>query len=159
MAAPTGQAGEAGDGIRPAVEGDAPALLRIDRQTSVRAGSLERYQGVCDGRGSEKALVFEQGGEVIGFVLYSIVLDEASVHNIAICPSRQGRGQGAALMRAALDEMCSGGAVRCLLEVRESNVAARGLYDRLGFRLDGRRPRYYRTRSGREDALLMSLNL
>jgi ribosomal-protein-alanine N-acetyltransferase len=51
------------------------------------------------------------------------------------------------------------GVRRCLLEVRESNTAARGLYETLSFQLDGIRKNYYPTTTGREDALLMSRQL
>ena len=51
------------------------------------------------------------------------------------------------------------GAVCCFLEVRESNLAAHGLYRALGFRTDGARANYYLTATGREDAVLMSRRL
>ncbi|MCZ6831549.1 MAG: hypothetical protein O7F73_18545, partial [Gammaproteobacteria bacterium] len=50
-------------------------------------------------------------------------------------------------------------AVRCLLEVRCSNGGAIALYRKHGFTEDGVRKNYYPTDGGREDALLMSLNL
>jgi ribosomal-protein-alanine N-acetyltransferase len=46
-----------------------------------------------------------------------------------------------------------------MLEVRESNVAARALYENNGFVIDGVRPQYYKMQQGREDALLMSRRL
>ena len=45
------------------------------------------------------------------------------------------------------------------LEVRSSNVAARALYESLGFSETGLRPKYYATPDGREDAILMTLTL
>ena len=48
---------------------------------------------------------------------------------------------------------------RVFLEVRPSNVAAIRLYDAEGFNEIGRRPRYYPARNGREDALVMALEL
>ena len=64
-----------------------------------------------------------------------------------------------ALLLAALDRMSEAGLQRCMLEVRESNLAARALYENNGFIVDGVRPRYYRTDQGSEDALLMSRRL
>ena len=66
---------------------------------------------------------------------------------------------GRLLLGAALHQSLGEGATRCYLEVRASNVAARGLYEKLGFQLDGLRKNYYTTAAGREDALLMSLSL
>ena len=90
---------------------------------------------------------------------YSAVLDQASIHNIAVRPQWQRQGLGRALLEACLDVMRDAGLQTCLLEVRASNAAALGLYGELGFTLDGRRRDYYRVPSGREDALLMSLAL
>jgi ribosomal-protein-alanine N-acetyltransferase len=66
---------------------------------------------------------------------------------------------GQKLLDAALVQMHATGASCCLLEVRQSNMAARTLYERSGFRLDGIRKNYYPASTGREDALLMSRKL
>ena len=75
--------------------------------------------------------------EVLGFVVYARVLDEVTVHQIAVRADCQGRGLGQALLCSALREMRRAGAARCLLEVRESNQPARRLYQRNGFSIDG----------------------
>jgi [ribosomal protein S18]-alanine N-acetyltransferase len=103
--------------------------------------------------------VIEEAGEVLGFVVYARVLDEVTVLEIAVCAESQGRGLGQALLCSALQEMRRVGAVRCLLEVRESNQLARRLYQRNGFSIDGTRKQYYTCADGREDALLMSAPL
>jgi ribosomal-protein-alanine N-acetyltransferase len=94
-----------------------------------------------------------------GFLIYSRLLDEANIDNVAVSPHYQGRGFGRALLLTALDNMCAIGLKRCMLEVRESNVAARALYENNGFVIDGVRPLYYKMQQGREDALLMSRRL
>lgn len=108
---------------------------------------------------AEYALVVEVEGERAGFVVISVVLDEASILNIAVQPTLQRRGFALALLDAALAAIRESGAKRGLLEVRESNAAARRLYEKCGFRLDGIRRNYYPAPSGREDALLMSVQL
>jgi ribosomal-protein-alanine N-acetyltransferase len=62
-------------------------------------------------------------------------------------------------LRALLQLARSRGAKRVFLEVRPSNTAAIALYDAEGFNEIGRRPRYYPARNGREDALVMALEL
>jgi len=62
-------------------------------------------------------------------------------------------------MQGAFELLGKSGAKRCLLEVRASNAAARGLYRSLGFQVDGVRKNYYPAATGREDALLMSREL
>jgi ribosomal-protein-alanine N-acetyltransferase len=120
-----------------------------------------QFAGACgaDPDGPESALVVCGDGQLLGFVVYSRVLDEACIHNIAVHPSQRGRGLGRLLLSAALAEAAGGGAARCYLEVRASNAAAHRLYETLGFQLDGVRRNYYCAAVGREDALLMSRQL
>lgn len=108
---------------------------------------------------SHRALVVQRSGDIAGFAIFSHVLDEGSIDNIVIHTALQGRGLGQQLLQGVLRQMTEDRLVRCLLEVRESNVAARALYDNNGFVVDGVRPRYYKTGQGREDALLMSRRL
>jgi len=51
------------------------------------------------------------------------------------------------------------GAQRVFLEVRPSNTPALALYHREGFNEIGRRPRYYPAAQGREDAVVMAIEL
>lgn len=99
------------------------------------------------------------GDSLQGFIAYSCVGDESTVLAVAVAAALQGRGLGAALLQHALAEMREGGVRRCLLEVRVSNTPARRLYTQCGFVEDGVRKNYYRIEQGREDAVLMSLNL
>lgn len=139
---------------------DAGILSRIDAETG-SGGAHARFRSLCDtgAAGSERLLVYEEAGRPRGFVRYASVLDEASIYNIAVSPSCQGRGLGRLLLGALLEKLRLEGIRICLLEVRESNRVARGLYESLGFGLDGRRKDYYSAPPGREDALLMSLKL
>jgi len=98
-------------------------------------------------------------GRVCGFIIFSKVLDEACIHNLAVHPQQRGEGFGRSLVVAALALAKQQGVRCCLLEVRESNTAARGLYEALCFQMDGIRKNYYPTATGREDALLMSRQL
>ena len=142
--------------------GDAGCLARIDEQVSVRPLSEAGYLRVCE-RGAPAtglALVAEAAGRVCGFSLYTQVLDEGGISNIAVDPACQGCGLGRQLLQATLSVLREAGARRCLLEVRASNAIALALYESEGFTLDGKRSGYYSTRSGaREDALLMSRQL
>lgn len=147
---------------RPASPGDAPALAALDSLVNPGPWSESQFSEACAPRaeaGTERALVICTDARVLGFVVYSRVLDEACIHNIAVHPSLQGCGMGRSLLGAALRQSRCEGATRCYLEVRASNVAARGLYEKLGFLVDGVRKNYYATPAGREDALLMSLPL
>ena len=147
---------------RPAAPGDAPALAALDSLVNPGPWSERLFRDACAAQsaaGAERALVVFADAQALGFVVYSRVLDEACIHNIAVHPSRQGRGLGRRLLDAALRQVVGEGAARCYLEVRASNEAARALYEKRGFRIDGLRRNYYTTAAGREDALLMSLPL
>ena len=98
-------------------------------------------------------LVLEEGDEVIGQIGVRSVLDELHVTNVAVRPGHRGRGHARAMIQGALSAYPDARLVH--LEVRPTNRAARTLYQSLGFRETGRRPRYY----GDEDALLMTLDL
>ena len=71
---------------------------------------------------------------------------------LAVHPGCRRRGLGTGLMRKLLQEALAQGARLMTLEVRAGNGAARRLYEKLGFRETGRRPRFY---EGKEDAVLM----
>ena len=133
-------------------------MAAIDAQVSDNPWSEASLLRYCDG-GKHRALVYQGEEDACGFLIYTCVLDEASVDNLAVHPDQQGRGIGGSLLSTALDAMAGAGAERCLLEVRESNLAALSLYRNNGFTVDGVRPRYYVTPEGREDALLMSRRL
>ena len=144
--------------MRAAASADAAHMAEIDARVSMSPRSEKQFQRVCDNTtlAGERALLWQEATQVAGFVVISAVFDEANIHNIAVAPDYQKRGIGGALLQAALEFMAVGGITRCLLEVRESNLAARALYGQFGFELDGVRPRCYPTEQGREDAMLMS---
>ncbi|KAB0534134.1 ribosomal-protein-alanine N-acetyltransferase [Xanthomonas cissicola] len=103
--------------------------------------------------------VMEQGGRVIGYGVISIAADEAHVLNVCIAPEAQSQGHGRVLLRALIKGACDRGARRAFLEVRPSNPSAIALYHSEGFNEIGRRPRYYPSHTGREDALVMAIEL
>lgn len=98
-------------------------------------------------------------GKMAGFAITQIVLDEASLFNIAVDPDFQRRGYARQLLEHLINELAARGVLTLWLEVRESNLPAIALYEQLGFNQVSRRPRYYPTATGREDALLMALVL
>lgn len=96
-------------------------------------------------------------GVVAGYGILSTGAGEAHVLNLCIGPAYRGRGLGRHLLGRLLDIARWNGAERIFLEVRPSNPLAKALYESVGFREIGRRPRYYPARHGREDAIVMAL--
>lgn len=110
-------------------------------------------------RAGYPGLAMEQGGLLIGYGVLSLAADEAHVLNICIDPLVQSRGLGRQLLRALVEMARNRGAQRVFLEVRPSNTPALRLYHSEGFNEIGRRPRYYPAAQGREDALVMAIEL
>uniref|UniRef100_A0A182T1A1 N-acetyltransferase domain-containing protein n=1 Tax=Anopheles maculatus TaxID=74869 RepID=A0A182T1A1_9DIPT len=104
-------------------------------------------------------LKLENAGQMAGFAITQIVLDEATLFNLAIHPSWQRRGLGRTLLAALIAQLEARGVVTLWLEVRASNRGAIALYEALGFNEVTVRRNYYPAAHGREDAIVMALPL
>ena len=137
---------------------DALALAVLDGLVNPSPWTVAQFEDACANEvdSTEYTLLVEEAGLVLGFVVYSRVLDEACIHNIAVHPGQQRRGHGRVLLSSALGELRHQGVTRCYLEVRASNAAACALYQKFSFQRDGLRKNYYVAPEGREDAVLMS---
>ena len=97
--------------------------------------------------------------DIAGYGILSMGAGEAHVLNLCIGPDFRGRGLGRHLLGRLLDIARWNGAERVFLEVRPSNPLAKTLYESVGFNEIGRRPRYYPAKNGREDAIVMALDM
>jgi len=102
-------------------------------------------------------LIAEVDGVVAGYVGSQTVLDSADMMNLAVSPSFRRQGIGERLVNCLTEELKEKGVKTLLLEVRISNEPARELYQKLGFEVVGKRPRYYE--KPREDALILRKEL
>ena len=131
---------------------DLPSAMEIDALSLPRPWSAAIWRGELSSPYG-LYLVIEDRGEVFGQIGVRHVLGELHITTIAVRPEYRRRGHARALIGAALAAFPDASHVH--LEVRPTNVEAIALYESLGFRETGRRPRYY----GDEDAVLMTLNL
>jgi ribosomal-protein-alanine N-acetyltransferase len=157
MSAVAVDAGHADAGLRAMRESDLDAILAIEQ----RAYPFPWTRGIfrdCLAAGYP-AWVLQERGLPIGYAVISVAADEAHILNICVAPERQGRGHGRQLLRSLVKLAIDLGAARIFLEVRPSNPNAIALYHDEGFNEIGRRPRYYPARDGREDALVMAMEL
>ena len=99
-------------------------------------------------------LVAVDGDVVQGYAGFCDYPDEGFVQTIGVAPSAQGKGLGARLLQALLDEASRRRQPRVLLEVRADNSRAIALYERFAFRRTGVRRGYYQP-SG-TDAVVMT---
>jgi ribosomal-protein-alanine N-acetyltransferase len=147
---------------------DVPALraMQLDDLDTVVALETEAYEfpwtfGIFRDclRAGYECWVLVQADAVIGYSILSVAAAEAHLLNICIASSEQGRGHGTRLVRRMIDLARWHHAERMFLEVRPSNVHAIALYDHIGFNEIGRRPNYYPAKRGREDAIVMAIEL
>lgn len=152
-----------------AVSAPAPLSFRVMRESDLdvvmeiehRAYSFPWTRGIFRDclQAGYPGLVVEREQRMVGYGLVSVAADEAHLLNVCIDPSWQSRGHGRQLLRALVQLVRDRGAQRVFLEVRPSNAGAVALYQSEGFNEIGRRPRYYPAQNGREDALVMAMEL
>ena len=143
--------------IRPATPVDIAAMLDIEQQATSHPWSQALFES-CFGERYFN-FVLEQHNVICGFYIGEFIAGEASLFDICIAPAAQGRGFGRLLLEHFINQADEREAFECWLEVRESNVKAITLYQKAGFHQTGKRPNYYPTATGHEDAILMGLPL
>jgi ribosomal-protein-alanine N-acetyltransferase len=103
--------------------------------------------------------ILEAAGEVLGYSVMAIAAGEAHLLNLSIAGKWQRRGLGREMLRFLVKFARDFMAQKIYLEVRPSNMAGRALYARAGFTVIATRRDYYPAASGREDAVIMELEL
>lgn len=106
-----------------------------------------------------RCCVGEVEGEFAGYGVMSHGSGEAHILNLCVAGEFQRRGLGRRLMSSMLEQASALGVATVFLEVRPSNRAAVELYEQLGFNEIGLRKDYYPADNGREDALILALEL
>jgi [ribosomal protein S18]-alanine N-acetyltransferase len=139
--------------IRSAVLNDVPAILALEQQAPGAAHwTRDQYNQLVS---SGVVLVAEEGGQLCGFVCAQAGAGEWEIENVVVAAGFLRRGIADELMRTLIQRAKNAVASAILLEVRESKLAARGLYEKHRFREVGRRPAYYKNPA--EDAILYTL--
>ncbi len=137
-------------------------MRSLERQTETAAHWSEReYDALFAPDAPPRvALVAVSESDVTqldGFVIARCAVDEWEIENVVVARELRRLGIAVKLIQELLARAHVGGATSVLLEVRQSNLAARRLYEKLGFSEQGRRPNYYRNPT--EDALLLRISI
>lgn len=90
---------------------------------------------------------------IVGYAVYWLVADELHLQKIAVRRDLRHMGLASGILETAFKTAAAMKTKRATLEVRASNMPALNLYKKFGFRIEGRRPRYYDDPD--EDALIM----
>ncbi len=132
---------------------DLPAVISIERRSFPTPWSLAMFvlelskpSGIC--------LAATEDEELVGYLVCSRYEQVWHLMNVAVAPERRRAGVARGLIAKLVEE--AGGRLPFTLEVRVSNRPAIEMYERLGFRSAGVRPRYYQDNG--EDALIMWLD-
>ncbi len=137
---------------------DLDAVLAIERRAYTHPWTRGNFiDSLASGYVAEVLVVQDLG--LVGYFLAMAGVDELHLLNITVSPDWQGRGHGAALLDAVQHHTLARGFHMLWLEVRQSNERARALYRRRGFAEVGLRRGYYPATGGREDAVVMKLDL
>ena len=102
-------------------------------------------------------LVAEKAGRRVGYLLAYQAADESEIARVAVVDVVKRQGVGTALMKKLQEEGTQRKARKILLDVREKNHMAQAFYEKIGFKEDGIRKRFYT--EPEEDAVLMSMQI
>jgi len=140
--------------IRPMTEVDLSSVQMIERASFTTPWPPQAYRQELEANRLAHYLVAIIAGQVVGYGGIWLMVDEAHVTTFAVHPAYRRRRIGERMLIALLDLAVDRHAREATLEVRLSNLAARRLYEKYGFRPVGIRPRYYS--DNQEDALIMT---
>jgi len=145
--------------IRDATRRDLPQILTIERLGFAHPWSMEsflRELSLPFSRTIVASIKTPSGEALAGYLCRWLVADECHVLNVAVHPELRRMGVGERLMSDAITEAKAKNAHLVTLEVRRSNLPARGLYRKLNFEERRLRHNYY---GPGEDAIVMELRL
>lgn len=143
--------------MRPMRLGDVRAVAAVEQDIYPHPWTLGNFRDSL--QAGYSCWVMECAGALVGYGVLMVGVQEAHLLNLSVARAWQRRGFGRRLLHHFIDLARSCEAQRLFLEVRPSNLAARALYAANGFRQLYVRRGYYPADQGREDAILMGLDL
>jgi [ribosomal protein S18]-alanine N-acetyltransferase len=138
---------------------DLEQVIRIEHEVFLFPWSLINFSDSIKAGHHCRVLAQAKTDTLMGYGILMMGPDEAHILTLGIGASWQKQGWGKQMLRYLIEYSEAQNAQSVLLDVRESNVAAANLYQRLGFKQIASRKGYYPAMCGREDALVMRLEL
>lgn len=138
--------------IRRAEPHDAHEISRLEQACFREPWTEEDIRRDIEFNEIVTVIVAEDEDEMIGYIDYQTLDFESELRRVCVRPNRRRLNVGSCLMYAMIHDVEQRGIPEILLEVREDNEAARGMYRDMGFIENGRRKGYY---GPDEDAILM----
>lgn len=140
---------------RPLKNTDLPAVQRIEKESFSDPWTEYMFAGAFLSEFFYGVGAFDEG-ELVGFILSTIVFEDVETDDLAVLPAYRKRGIGKTLLSEVEKKALQQGTERSFLEVRVSNISALALYKSSGYQVIRRRERYY---PDGEDAFVMMKNL
>ena len=140
-----------------AIESDLKNILLIESQNKVALWSLKNFQESLTAKDYFKVMRFND--ETVAFIIAKVMNHECEILNLGVEISMRKKKLASKLLNNLIDFSKVLNIKQIFLEVRVSNTAAVNLYDKFKFNEIGYRPNYYITENGREDALIMGVDL
>ncbi|MFZ9120912.1 MAG: ribosomal protein S18-alanine N-acetyltransferase [Methylophilaceae bacterium] len=140
-----------------AIESDLKNILLIESQNKVALWSLKNFQESLTAKDYFKVMRFND--ETVAFIIAKVMNHECEILNLGVEISMRKKKLASKLLNNLIDFSKARNIKQIFLEVRVSNTAAVNLYDKFKFNEIGCRPNYYITENGREDALIMGVDL
>jgi [ribosomal protein S18]-alanine N-acetyltransferase len=143
--------------IRPMMEIDLPDVAAIEQGSYAFPWSENIFRDCL--RVGYTCRALDLAGRIIGYGVMSLGAGEAHILNVCVRDEFRTVGFGRRLLEHLLERAAAAGVGEAFLEVRPSNLAAIRLYSQLGFEQIGIRRGYYQAPDGREDAIVLKLEL
>lgn len=143
--------------LRPMEQADVAEVGSIEREAYAFPWSKGIFTDCL--RAGHIAWVVEEEGQIHAYSLMTVAAGEAHLLNLCVRPRCHRRGFGRVLLSRMIAEARARAADAIFLEVRPSNRAAIALYRKMGFAEVGTRPGYYPAHDGKEDALILAMQL
>lgn len=138
--------------VREMTRADVEAVCRIERECFSMPWSAADFLEMIEADYAHY-YVAQEAGQIVGCCGIRNLAGEGEITNVAVAPGARRQGIGRKMMEHLLQEASVHQIGACTLEVRISNIPAIRLYESLGFRGEGVRPRFYE--KPQEDALIM----
>lgn len=136
---------------------DLDSVLAIERVSFPTPWSRRAFIHELKQNRAARCWVARAAGELVGYLCLWEVGSELHITNLAVHPHWRRRGVARNLLGGILEDARQRRLAQAFLEVRPTNLEARGLYESFGFQVIGRRKGYYFDTG--EDALVMEANL
>ena len=132
-------------------------VMEIEVQSNLTPWSKHTFKKILELR--SMSFVAVKDSVLIGFCIANKVLDECHLQNISVIEGMRRQGLGNFMLAVLIERMKLADMRTVLLEVRRSNKVAQDFYRKNGFTELSVRKDYYQTKNGREDAIIMRLEV